>query len=900
MFKKKTFKEFKKEDIEQSVPDRFRQQVKLYSHRLAIKYKKQQLTYEQLNKISNRIAAAIISKCGQKEGAIALLFEPGIMAITAILGSLKAGKIWVLLDASLPEIRLNYILEDSQTIMIVSNNHNSLLAEKLAQNSCQLLNLDSATSGYSDQDCDYSVSPDSLAYILYTSGSTGKPKAVVQNHRNILHAIRLHTNSLHLCSGDRLSQLSTYAHLSGLTAIFRALLNGGAVFPFNIKQEGVEQLADYLIEEEITVYHSVPTVFRHFINTLTGKKEFPNLRLIHLGGESVSIRDVELYKQHFSPNCILLNNLGSTEVGTYGHYFINQKTQLTGNIVPVVCNLEDKEVLLLDEEGKKVRENCIGEIAVKSPYLALGYWRKPHLTKEKFRSEIEGNSRIYLTGDLGRLLPDGSLEYLGRKDLQVKIRGQRIEIAEIELKILEHRSIKETAVITADDRFGDKQLVAYVVVSPDKNEPPSSLKLQNFLIDKLPQYMIPSTFILWESLPHNSSGKIDRKALPEPDFKANIQEQFIAPRNETEIKLTQIWQEVLGIKKVGINHNFFELGGHSLLAVRLVAEIEKVTQTKLPLAALFQFTTIEEIASLLKEPEVADNPNPNLSPELLPLDTDDLRALLTIVAGREGARPRPDSLMVTIRPTGVKPPLFYCANGVGEISTLARYLGEEQPVYFLESGSVVIGKKGQPTQNNIKAIAASHVRDILEVYPTGPILLTGYSFGKNVAYEVAKQLQERGKKVAFLAILDTWGSGQMYRYYLQRIEPALVAMKKELLRGSLVSCAQQLGSLLWEVKDNLTVQKSMSAVGANQGEYLIQGYSGKITLFLTRVAHDHRYNIKIRRWLFPLMGWEEHVVDLIRVPGKHHTMIMEPHGRVLAEKLKMCIDQALAAEADRE
>ncbi|NEO95068.1 MAG: hypothetical protein F6K56_34695, partial [Moorea sp. SIO3G5] len=445
-----------------------------------------------------------------------------------------------------------------------------------------------------------------------------------------------------------------------------------------------------------------------------------------------------------------------------------------------------------------------------------------------------------------------------------------------------------------------KRLVAYIV-SPEENIDILTTNLRGFLKQKLPQYMIPNAFVVLDALPLTPNGKIDRRGLPAPDTsRQSGTETFVAPRDSIELQLAQIWSQVLGIQPIGVTDNFFELGGHSLLAVRLVAEIEKVTQKKLPLAALFQFTTIEEIASLLKEREVADNANPNLSPELLPLDADDLRALLTIVAGREGARPRPDSLMVTIRPTGVKPPLFYCANGVGEISTLARYLGEEQPVYFLESGYHVFFKQAKYTKANIKAIAASHVRDILEVYPTGPILLTGYSFGKNVAYEVAKQLQQRGNKVAFLAILDTTGSGQMYRYYLQRIEPALVAIKKELLRGSLVSCARKLSSLLWEVKDNLTVQKSMSSLEGNKGEYLMQGYSGKITLFVTRVARDHRHHIKIRRWLFPLMGWEEHVVDLIRVPGDHKSMVREPHGRVLANRLKTCIDQALAAEADRE
>jgi len=208
---------------------------------------------------------------------------------------------------------------------------------------------------------------------------------------------------------------------------------------------------------------------------------------------------------------------------------------------------------------------------------------------------------------------------------------------------------------------------------------------------------------------------------------------FVAPRDSTELQLAQIWEQVLGIQPIGVTDNFFELDGHSLLAVRLVAEIEKVTSYKLPLAALFQFTTIGELVRVLQLEVVADSANSNLSPELPPLDADDLRALLAIIASRKGARPRPDSLMVAIRPTGLKPPLFYCASDFTEILTLARYLGEEQPLYLLEGGVTVVRRKGKRTEDDMKAIAARHLRDILAVHPEGPYLLTGYSFGKFVA-----------------------------------------------------------------------------------------------------------------------------------------------------------------------
>ncbi|NEO23277.1 MULTISPECIES: non-ribosomal peptide synthetase [unclassified Moorena] len=878
----------------------FEEQVELTPDAVAVVFEDKQLTYRQLNNRANQLAHYLRSKGVGPEVLVGICVERSVEMLAGLLGILKAGGAYVPLDPNYPQQRLAYMLSDSNLKILLTQQH---LIKQLPVHKAQTIYLDKNLQQFAEQSQDnpYSeVTSENLAYIIYTSGSTGKPKGTMIVHSGMVNYLNWCTKAYNVAEFEGCPVNSSIGFDATITSLFSPLFVGAKVVLLP-EQEEIEALKKALCSDtKFSLVKITPSHLEILSNLLAQEQVEIKTQAFILGGEALSEKHT-LFWQQYAPTIRLINEYGPTEtvVGCC-IYEVKKNTLYHRKNIPIGRPIYNTKLYILDKYLQPVTIGVIGELYIGGAGVARGYLNRPELTSERFITNPFGNSKLYKTGDLARYLPDGNIEFLGRIDNQVKIRGFRIELSEIEATLIQHPEIQEAVVIVREVLPGDKRLVAYVV-SPGENIDILTTKLRGFLKQKLPQYMIPNAFVVLDALPLTPNGKVDRRGLPAPDTSRQLgAETFVAPRDSTELQLAQIWSQVLGIQPIGVTDNFFELGGHSLLAVRLVAEIEKVTQTKLPLAALFQFTTIEEIASLLKEREVADNANPNLSPELLPLDTDDLRALLTIVAGREGARPRPDSLMVTIRPTGVKPPLFYCANGVGEISTLARYLGEEQPVYFLESGYVVIGKKGQKTEANVKAIAASHVRDILEVYPTGPILLTGYSFGKNVAYEVAKQLQERGKKVAFLAILDTWGSGQMYRYYLQRIEPALVAMKKELLRGSLVSCAWQLGSLLWEVKDNLTIQKSMSAVGANQGEYLIQGYSGKITLFLTRVARDHRHHIKIRRWLFPLRAWEEHVVDLIRVPGDHLSMRTEPHVRVLAEKLKMCIDQALAAEADRE
>lgn len=597
-----TFVTFKKEEIDQSIPQRFEKQARKYPGRTAINTRSHTLRYDQLNQVANRLAGAILNQRGTGQEPIALLLEHGVSAIAAILGTLKAGKIYVPLDTTYPQARIGYILEDSQAAVIVTNNRNFSLALELAKNERQqVLNIDELDANASVEEPDSCTSPDSPAWILYTSGSTGQPKGVVQTHRNVLHDIRNYTNTFHIGKNDRLILLTSYSVVDTVRTMYGALLNGASLYPLDVKEEGLTHLAEWLIQHEITIYRSFSTLFRHFINDLDGKKQFPKLRLLYLAGEPVYRRDVELYKRHFSPDCIFTNGIGSTECLTYRWYLMNKETQIDNNNIPVGYPLEDMEVVLLDDDGKDVGFNQVGEMSVRSRYLSPGYWRKPELSQAKFLPDPNGgDERIYRTGDLGVMFDDGCLVHMGRKDFQVKVRGYRIEVGEIEAALLNLDNVKEAVVILREDRSGDKRLVAYVV--PFGQPAPTLTTLRNALAEKLPDYMVPSTFVLMDALPLLPNGKLDRQGLPDADnSRPNLDTPYVVPQTTVEQTLARIWAEVLNIDQVGIRDNFFDLGGHSLAATRIVSQVIKHFQVELSLKSLFQSPTVAEMATVIAE-----------------------------------------------------------------------------------------------------------------------------------------------------------------------------------------------------------------------------------------------------------------------------------------------------------
>lgn len=861
------FPEFDKEETEQSIPDRFEQQVKRFSERIAIKSSSCQISYSELNKSANRIAHTLIAQCDETETPVALLMEQGSPQIAAILGGLKAGRFYLSLDPSNPIARNTHMLHDAQARTIVTNNRNYELALEMVKDNQQLLNIDEIDDATSEENLCLPIAPDSLAYILYTSGSTGQPKGVIHNHRNVLHNVMRHTNAYHICAEDRQTLLYTSSVYGGQRDMFNAILNGAALYVYVVKNLGVAHLAEWLIDNEITIYCSVATVFRQLVNTLTGSEIFSTIRLIKLGGEASYKRDVDSYKAHFSSNCLLHCGLGTTETGLARNFFVDKTTTIAGHTVPLGYPVDGMEVLLLDEHDKPVSTGAIGEIAIKSRYVALGYWRKPELTQAVFQFDsTDRETRIYRTGDLGCLHSDGCLVHRGRKDFQVKIRGNRVEIPEIEMALLNRNEIKEAIVIACKDAKNDDILVAYLVASTQAA--PNISTLHSCLAKKLPNFMVPSRFVWLDALPLMPNGKVDRKALPAPvGERPDLAHPYAAPQSPLEKKLTEIWADALDLRQIGIHDDFFELGGHSLIAVRITGEIAKLYDQDFPLAIFFEARTIEQLAVSIETKKWS----------------------------------KPWSPLVAIQPNGTNPALFCVHPGGGNVlgySEFVSYLGEDQPVYGIQAYGVI---KGQEPHTCIETMACVYIDAVREVQARGPYYLGGESFGGLVAFEMAQQLIAKGERVAFLFIGDTWlVQGPHFkplRYYLSFITFPFTIKLKEwinfIARKIRKDKTHRVKVKRYAFSNELHRRNSLAHRLASRN-YRPVVYNGKITLF--RASKMTRWARQLQHYFGgPAMGWDELAtggVEVHMMPDVHREMMHAENAPGFSNELGGCLIRA--------
>ncbi len=546
----------------------------------------------------------------------ALLFGHDADMIVGIMAALKAGKIYVPLDPGSPLERLKYMMEDSGAGMIITNDQNRELAVRLREQVDEHLPIIDISrvrkqKGKNQGNPGVYPQPNDVAYILYTSGSTGRPKGVIQDHRNVLHFARVYANALHINSSDRLTLFSSYSFDAAKMDIYGALLNGGTLYPYDIKKEdNLSGLPRWLQEEGITIYHSIPTVYRYFIDLLGGEEKFAALRLVVLGGEAVFKKDAEAYKRYFPDHCLLINGLGPTESTVTVQYFMDKEMEITRDAVPVGYAVEDTEVFLIDEKGKEVHGYGEGEMVFQSEHLSLGYLNAPQKTAEMFGpNPLTRKGRVYWTGDLGRRLIDGAIEYVGRKDFQIKIRGHRVEVGEIETTLLNHKAIKEVVVAAKEDASGNTSLYAYYVTKPltsksGEQMPLTITGLKEYLSGELPGYMIPTYFIPLEKLPLTPNGKIDRLALAEMNVhEAARPNEYVIPKTEVEKQIAGLWREVLKLDKVGIHDNFFDLGGHSLNMILLNRKLIQVFNRDIPLVMMLRYPTIGSFVQYLEEGE---------------------------------------------------------------------------------------------------------------------------------------------------------------------------------------------------------------------------------------------------------------------------------------------------------
>jgi len=699
------FLPFTREELDQSIPSRFRRQVARHPGRLAVHTTHHSLTYEELDRLSNRIARALLSRLGPTAEAVGILMDQGASQVAAILGVLKAGKFYVPMDASYPPAYVDSILAEAGVALVITD----------AKTQRRQATFHDLASHPSSEDPALAIASDSFAYIYYTSGSTGHPKGVCDTHRNVLHNIMRYSNSLQISPDDRLTLLQGPAFSGAVSSMFGALLNGATVFPYDVRKDGMGRpLGEWLSREEITIYHSVPMIFR---SVLTGGARFPGIRVIRLEGDAASKTDVALFREHFGPDCRLVNGLGTTETGIASQFFMNTDIPLPDGIVPVGYATEDMNVMILDEEHREMRRGVAGEIAVRSAYLATGYWRQPELTLSRFLPGPDGSGeRIYLTGDLGRMRADGCLEYLGRKDSHPKIRGHRVEPAEVELALLSLDEVQDAVVTIRQDTSGEARLIAYLVPVGSPPSPLGEAALRRIVAGMIPDYMIPARFVLLDRLPLTANGKIDRQALPPADrgFSAPSV-NHVPARNPLEARLVELWEELLDRRPIGVTDNFFALGGDSVGAAGLLVALETIADHDLPPSSLVDAPTIDQLAGVIRKEGL-------------------VRA----------------SALVPIQPRGTLPPFFMVHGHTGRVGTfgdLPRALGADQRFYGLQSIGWWADRRPHTT---IEAMAAHYIEEMKNVQAAGPYHLGGNSYGSVVASEMAHQLRARGEEIALL------------------------------------------------------------------------------------------------------------------------------------------------------
>ena len=593
------FKPFKDEEIEQSIPQRFEQQVRTYGDHLAIRSDRESYTFASVNQTANRLARTILSLRGNLVEPIALLFDHGAAVLVSILAVLKTGKFYVVLDASYPPDRLKYMLEDSGAKLVVADANNFAFARQLSAETIEVLNFDDVDMSFSDADLGMYPTPDSLSMILYTSGSTARPKGVVHSHRNVLVDVRNLTNGWCVTARDRWLLYTSIGFANSVRTIYSSLLNGAAVYPYDVKKKGFGELTDWLLSNEITILRGVPTSFRDFMGTLEKDRIFPAVRVLSVGGEPMLRADLDYFNRHFLPHCVLAHALGPTECLTVCWSLVPHGTQITASKLPIGFPLQDKDVHLFDENHQEVNDGEVGEIAVRSRYISSGYWRDPERTRAAFFPDPMGSdARIYLTGDLGVRAGDGSLIHIGRQDFQVKIRGFRIDITEIELALRDIAGIEDAVVVGRQDDAGEHRLVAYFVPT---NQPPITVtRIRQGLAELLPDYMLPSAFVCIDAIPQTPNGKTDRLRLPPVSRdRPDMDTPFVPPGSMIEAELAAIWAEVLNLDRVGINDNFFELGGDSLQITRVMGRVAARFKSTFSMATLLDLPTVCKMAELI-------------------------------------------------------------------------------------------------------------------------------------------------------------------------------------------------------------------------------------------------------------------------------------------------------------
>jgi len=571
-------------DAASSLAECFRRIALRHPDRYAIHDDDAALRYRDVAGMAGGIARALTGADLRAGERVGLLLDHGAAMVAAAFGTLAAGGCYVPLDPGYPAERLALMAGEAGIRVLLTRAAHARLASELAAGLATLCTDDIGCGDLEVTDAD----PDRPAYVLYTSGSTGWPKGVAQTHRNVLHGVRNHLADFGIAPSDRLSLLSSFCFDMAVTDMYAALLSGATLVTVDVRRHGIGQLARALADRDVTVYHSTPTVYEQLIATL-GERRLPGIRAVLLGGEQVRRAHVQAARSHFGADCVLVNGYGATEVSFAAQYRISPGDDIDREVVPIGYPLAGYDVLLLDDRGRAGQRT--GEIAIRSRYLAPGYWNDPALTAERFGVSSDGTP-IYRTGDHGELLADGRLVCLGRADRQVKIRGHRVELGEIEAHLARLPGVAHAVAAVRGQDIA--KITGYVVPVPGSQLDPAALRRS--LARRLPDYLMPAAIVIMSELPLTTTGKVDVKALPAAPREAG---PGGPPVTAAERLIAAAWCDVLGMPAVGLDASFFDLGGHSLLLAALQRRLGSALGREVPLIAILEHATVRGLARCL-------------------------------------------------------------------------------------------------------------------------------------------------------------------------------------------------------------------------------------------------------------------------------------------------------------
>jgi amino acid adenylation domain-containing protein len=864
----------------------FEREVEQRPDKIAIESLQEQIGYRELNRRANNLARRLQREGIGAEVFVGVMVERSPELIVSLLGIGKAGGVYVPINLADPPKRIHFILEDAGVKVLVTTRQ---VAATLAENDLTLVYVDAedSTQAADEENVRADVTPDNLAYLMYTSGSTGTPKGVGITHRNVVGFVKA-ANYANLSAEEIFLHLAPISFDASTFEIWSSLLNGARLVVYPPTLPSLSELGELVTRTQVTTLFLTTGLFHEFVDTSVSN--IGAVRQLLTGGDALSPTLLQKGLEQIE-NVSIVNCYGPTESTVMACCYRVQRDR-PATSVPIGRPVSNTRLYVINAmQPAGVGER--GELFIGGHGLGRGYYNRPDLTAERFLPDPYGSQpggRLYRTGDAARYLNDGLIQFLGRVDDQIKISGFRIEPREIEAVLSTHPGLRAACVVAREETQDRKFLVAYFVANSETG--PGSDELRAYLKERLPEYMVPSVYVPLEALPLTPHGKVDRAALPAPQVSlSRVGGEYVAPQNDLQQQLVDIWEELFKLHPIGTTDNFFELGGHSLQMIMLVARVEERLGKRVAMAELFDDPTIKHLAELIGH-------------------------------GKENLF---KSLIVPLHPEGTQPAFFGPHASGGNVwcyKELVQYLGDDQPFFGVqprepENGLVVYHSEVEP-------MAKDYVQAIRGFQPVGPYWLAGWSMGGVIAFEMARQLQQQGQEVAMLALIDAGVPGAQESEHNWAVLLSIFAYDLGLTgenfkrppswtpRPQMVELRQ-----LWvEARRAAVVPSEMTLVEfrklfdifklyANTTRRYKPGqFQGKVTLFSPAdkveqivFSKDNTPENPKHDKLDAFKGWGSLAtegVDVHHVPGNHFSMLREPNVQILGEQLRQCIEDARA------